>query len=51
MVKQMAERMELYAKVPHMGAALPHNFLHFEISDNTPTDSEMCTVVRGLQNG
>ncbi len=41
MVKQMAERMELYAKVPHMGAALPINFSHFEISDDMPTDSEV----------
>jgi hypothetical protein len=34
-----------------MGAVLPHNFLHSEISDDMPADSEMCTVVRGLQNG
>jgi hypothetical protein len=33
-----------------MGPALPHNFLHSEISDNTPTDSEVRMVVRGLQN-
>ncbi len=33
-----------------MGVALPHNFLHFEISNNMPTDSEIRTVVRGLQN-
>jgi hypothetical protein len=34
-----------------MGAALLHNFLHFKISNDMPTDSEMHTVVRGLQNG
>ncbi len=34
-----------------MGAALQYNFWHFEISDDMPTDSEMCTVVRGLKNG
>ncbi len=33
-----------------MGAALPFNFLHFEISNNMPTDSEVQTVVRGLKN-
>ncbi len=33
-----------------MGAALPHNFPHFKISNNMPTDSEMRRVVRGLQN-
>jgi hypothetical protein len=33
-----------------MGAALPYNFSHCEISDDMPTDSEMRTVVRGLKN-
>jgi hypothetical protein len=51
MVKQMAKHVELYARVPPMGAALPFNFPHFEISDNMPTDSEMQMVVRGLKNG
>ncbi len=47
----MAKRIEFYARAPLMGAALPHNFPHFKIFDNMPTDSKMCTVVRGLQNG
>jgi hypothetical protein len=51
MVKQMVERVELYVRAPPMGAALPHNFPHFKISNNMPIDSEMCTVVRGLQSG
>jgi hypothetical protein len=51
MVKQTAKRVELYARAPSMGAALPYNFLHFEISDDMLTDSEMHMVVRGLKNG
>jgi hypothetical protein len=51
MFKQTAEHMELYVRAPPMGAALPHNFPHFKISNNMATDSEMRTVVRGLQNG
>ncbi len=51
MVKQTAERVELYARVPPLGAALPFNFLYFEISDDMPTDSEVQMVVRGLKNG
>ncbi len=51
MVKHMAECVELYARALPMGAALQNNFLHFEISDDMPTDSEMRMVVRGLQNG
>ncbi len=51
MVKQMAEHMELYARSPPTGVALPYNFPHFKISDDMPTDSEMRTVVRGLKNG
>ncbi len=38
MVKQRAKRVELYVRAPPMGAALPHNFLHFEVSDDMPTD-------------
>jgi hypothetical protein len=34
-----------------MGAALLFNFLHFEISDNMPTDPKVQTVVKGLKNG
>jgi hypothetical protein len=34
-----------------MGTALLFNFLHFEISDNMPTVSEVQMVVRGLKNG
>ncbi len=41
MVRQTAERVELYARAPPMGEALPFNFLHFEISDDMPTDSEI----------
>jgi hypothetical protein len=51
MVKQTAERVVLYARFPPMGAALPFNFLHFKISNNMPTSSEVQTVVRGLKNG
>jgi hypothetical protein len=51
MVKHTAKRVELYARAPPMGAALPYNFPHFEISNNMPTNSEMRTVVRGLKNG
>jgi hypothetical protein len=51
MVRQTDERVELYAIAPPMGAALPHNFPHFKISDDMPTDSELHTVVRGLKNG
>jgi hypothetical protein len=40
MVKQTAERVELYARVPSVGAALPFNFLYFKISDDMLTDSE-----------
>jgi hypothetical protein len=50
MVKQTAEHVELYARAPPMGAALPHNFPHFAISDDMPTDSEVRTVVRGRKN-
>ncbi len=50
-VKQTAERMELYARVPPMGSALSFNFLYFEISNNMPTDSEVQMVVRGSKNG
>ena len=42
MVKQMAERVELYMRAPPMGEAQPFNFPHFKISDNMPTDSELC---------
>ncbi len=51
MVKQMAKCMELHARAPPMGAALPHNFPHFEVSDDMPTDSELHTMVRRLKNG
>ncbi len=51
MVRQTAERVELYARAPPMGEALPFNFPHFEISDNMPTDSEIQKVVGGLRKG
>jgi hypothetical protein len=51
MVRQTAEKVELYARAPPMGEALPFNFPHFKISDDMPTDSEVRTVVRGLRNG
>jgi hypothetical protein len=41
MVRQMAERVELYTRAPPMGEALPFNLLHFKISDGMPTDSEI----------
>ncbi len=41
MVRQTAECVELYARAPPMGEALPFNFPHFEISDDMPTDSEI----------
>ncbi len=49
--KQMAKRDELYVRAPPMGEALPFNFPHFEISNDMPTDSELCKVVGGLRNG
>ncbi len=51
MVRQMAERVDLYARAPPMGEALPFNFPHFKISNNMPTDSELRKVVGGLRNG
>ncbi len=51
MVRQMAERVELYARAPPMGEAPLFNFPHFKISDNMPTDSEIQKVVGGLRNG
>jgi hypothetical protein len=51
MVRQTAECVELYARAPPMGEALPFNFPHFEISDDMPTDSELRKVVGGLRNG
>jgi hypothetical protein len=41
MVRQMAKRVELYARAPPMGEALPFNFPHFDISNDMPTDSEI----------
>jgi hypothetical protein len=51
MVRQTAEHVELYARAPPMGKALPFNFLHFKISNNMPTDSEIQKVGGGLRNG
>ncbi len=51
MVKQMAKRVELYGKVPPMGAPLPFNFPYFEVPDGVPTNKKVRKVVRGLQNG
>jgi hypothetical protein len=51
MVKQMAEWVEFYAKVPPMGAPLPFNFPYFGVPDGVPTDNKVRKVVRGLQNG
>ncbi len=51
MVRQTAKRVELYARAPPMGEALPFNFPHFKISDNMPTDSEIRKVVGGLRIG
>ncbi len=49
MAKQMAKRVELYARAPPMGTSLPFNFLYFEISDGVPTNKEICAVVLGLK--
>jgi len=51
MVKQMAKWVELYAKVPPMGAPLPFNIPYFAIRDGVPTNNKVRKVVRGLQNG
>jgi hypothetical protein len=45
MAKQMAERMELYARAPPMGFSLPFNFPYFKIPNGVPTDKEICAVV------
>jgi hypothetical protein len=50
MAKQTAKRVELYAKVPPMGAPLLFNFPYFKAPDGVPTDDKVCKVVRGLQN-
>jgi hypothetical protein len=50
MVKQMAERVELYARAPPMGTPLPFNFPHFKIPDGFPTDNKIQAVVSGLKN-
>jgi hypothetical protein len=51
MAKQMAERVELYARAPPMGTSLPFNFPYFEIPDSVPTNKEIRAVVSGLKNG
>jgi hypothetical protein len=48
-VKQTAKQVELYAKVPPMGAPLPFNFPYFEVPDGVPTDDKVRKVVMGLQ--
>ncbi len=50
MVKQTAERVELYARAPPLGPPLPYNFPSFAIPDKLPMDSEVRMVVRGLKN-
>jgi hypothetical protein len=50
MVKQTAERVELYARAPPMGPPLPYNFPFFAIPDGLPSDAEVREVVRGLRN-
>jgi hypothetical protein len=49
--KQTAKPVELYAKVPPMGAPLLFNFPYFKVPDGLPNDDKVCKVVRGLQNG
>jgi hypothetical protein len=51
MVRQMAKHVEMYARAPPMGEALPFSFPHFEICNDMPTDSEIRKVVGGLRNG
>jgi hypothetical protein len=48
MVKQTVKHVELYTRALPMGEALLFNFPHFKISDDMPTDSELCKVVGGL---
>jgi hypothetical protein len=39
--KQTAEQVELYVKVPPMGAPLPFNFPYFEVPDGLPTNDKV----------
>jgi hypothetical protein len=49
MAKQMAKQVELYAKVPPMGAPLPFNFPYFKVPDGLPTDNKVRKGVRGCR--
>jgi hypothetical protein len=51
MVKQRAERVDLYVRAPPLGPPLPYNFPSFAIPDDLPLDSKVPKVVRGLKNG
>ncbi len=51
MAKQTAKQVELYEKIPPMGALLLFNFPYFEVPDGLPTNNKVRKVVRGLQNG
>jgi hypothetical protein len=51
MAKQMAKRVELYARDPPMGTPLPFNFPQFKIPDGVPTYNKIQAVVLGLKNG
>ncbi len=51
MVRQMAKRVELYARAPPLGPPLPYNFPSFAIVDELPSDAKVRKVVRGLRNG
>jgi hypothetical protein len=51
MAKQMAKRVELYARAPPMGTSLPFNFPYFKIPDGVPTNKEIRAMVSGLKNG
>ena len=41
LVRQMAKRVELYARAPPLGPPLPYNFPSFAIADELPSDAEV----------
>ena len=51
MAEQMREREELYVEVPSPGESIPINVDPFPVNDDTPLESEIRGVARGLRNG
>ena len=51
MVKQTAERVKLYEKVPPPGDPIPINVDPFDLDDSVPDDVAIREVVRGMKNG